>query len=76
MYERSANEILDDLMEEGTEPSQQEIVQLCHEAGEAGRWQSTYKALERALNRAGYVIMDVTTDDDDETRLEIVEAEN
>lgn len=70
--ERTAEEILDDLNEQGTMPTEPEVVALCNAALEGAQVAEALDALERALLRAGWQILDLTTDDDEGKVLELV----
>ncbi len=72
MMDRSAEEILEALLEHGTMPSEAEVVALCEIADAAERMQEKWESLEHALKREGYHIVDMTTDDDEATVLHIV----
>lgn len=69
---RSVEEVLDDVLERGVMPDAQGVVDLCNLALEGERSQERYEALERALARAGWCVVDMTTDDEDCETLEIV----
>ena len=70
--DRTAEEILDDLLELGTLPTGPEVVALCAELAGAMEAEARLAALEHAMTRAGWSIVDMTTDDDDEQVLELV----
>lgn len=70
--DRSAEEILDELHETGARPSDLEIAALCGAVIEGERATAKFEALERALARVGWSIVDTTTDDDDATVLELI----
>ncbi len=74
--DRDAEEIMSELLEHGTMPSDEEIVALCAVAIEAERQQEKWEGLERALKRDGYRIVDMTTDDDASTVLAIVRMDD
>lgn len=74
--DRSAEEIMAELLEHGTMPSEAEVVALCEVAIAAEQQQEKWEGLERALKREGYHIVDMTTDDDDGTVLSIVPIED
>lgn len=75
LSDRTPTEILDAMAEEGTMPSERETAALCTRATEADVLEAKLYALERLLCRIGYRIVDVTTDDDDGTVLELVTME-
>jgi len=70
--DRSAEEILDDLRELGTMPTTLEVVALCEAVAEGELAAAKFTAFERALGRAGWTVLDVTTDDDDTMAIELV----
>jgi hypothetical protein len=72
MMLRTATEILDELNENGTRPTEIEIAALCNAAIEGEHVAAHLAAFEHALNRAGWAIVDMTTDDTDGTVFELV----
>lgn len=74
--DRDAEEIMSDLLEHGTMPSEAEVVALCEIAVAAEHMQERWEGLERALKREGYHIVDMTTDDDEGTHLAVVPIED
>jgi hypothetical protein len=75
---RTAEEILDDLIEDGSTPTDEETVALCEAAIAGELAQAQLDAFGQALQRAGWSVIDVTTDDDEGHVLQLappVEAE-
>lgn len=70
--DRTVEEILDDLHEDGTLPTGPETVALCAAVAGAMEAEVRLAALEHAMARAGWSIVDMTTDDDDGQVLELV----
>jgi len=72
---RTPEEILDALNEDGEMPTESEVGELCT-AAIAGDWALEHlEALQHALEQAGWAVMNLTTDDDDGTVLELVPPE-
>ena len=66
---RSAEDIAEALMTDGTMPSADEVYALCQDAVAGHQAMDRYEALIGALEDAGYAVIDTTTDEDDQTRL-------
>ncbi len=72
---RQRQRIEEDLMA-GKMPTEQEVMALLRDANAAERLEDELTALKVALEeQAGLRVIDVTTDDDDGTALEIVKIE-
>lgn len=72
MMDRTAEEILDELIENGTMPSEAEVTALCEAVFEGEQAAAKLDALDRALRRGGWSIIDMTTDDDEGQVLELI----
>jgi hypothetical protein len=75
VMDRTAEEIYYEMLDGGAPPTVTEAMALCEAAIEGDRAAMKYEALGRALNRAGWSIIDETTDDDDGTMLRLVPPE-
>lgn len=62
---RDAQEILDDLLNEGTGATPAELKAVCETALHAELAAATLDEIEASLRKAGWVVVDMTTDDDD-----------
>ena len=72
---RTPDEILEGLYSDGEMPEAFEVEDLCVAAKEGDWALEKLAALERALERDGWSILDLTTDDDAGTVLELVPPE-
>lgn len=70
--DRTADEIQMDLINGGEMPTVQEAMDLCDRALEADQLEAKFDALERALAKAGWTMIDVTTDDSDGRAIKLV----
>ena len=73
--DRTAEEILDDLRETGEMPKTYEVEGLCVAAREGDWALAKLEALERTLRRAGWSVVDTTTDDDESMVIELLPPE-
>lgn len=74
--ERTAEEIMEALMEGGPQATTAEVAALCAAAMAAGQLEAELDGLKRAMQELGYTVIDVTTDDDGDQRvLQIVRPE-
>jgi hypothetical protein len=72
VMDRDAQEILDELRDHGKLPTEAETAALCEAALDGQRFSEALDALEHALNKAGWSVVDLTTDDTEGTVFDLV----
>lgn len=66
---------IDAIMERGEIPQEADILDLIQDASTAEYMDAAIDAIQRAVHEAGMVLVDVTTDDDDEARFMLAPME-